>query len=60
MEISNLLKKILGEFFDTCYISQMIQNRNKDKVLVHAHFQTIKNAEEFKREFEGFSKIKES
>lgn len=37
-DVSNILKKILGEHYDTCYISQTIQNRHKDKVLVHVHF----------------------
>lgn len=60
LEISNLLKKILGDFYPTCHISQLIQNRHKDKVLVHVHFQNDKNAEEFRKEYEGFARLRES
>lgn len=60
MEISNLLKKILGDFYPTCYISQQIQNRHKDKVLVHVHFQNDKQAEEFKKEYEGFARLRDN
>lgn len=60
LEISNLLKKILGDFYPTCYISQLIQNRYKDKVLVHVHFQNDSNAEDFKKEYEGFAWLRES
>ncbi len=59
IEISNLLKKILGDLYETVYISQLIQNRHKDKVLVHVHFQTISQAEEFRKEYEQFSKIRD-
>jgi RNA recognition motif-containing protein len=59
LEIANLLKKILGDLYETVHVSQTTQNRHRDKVLVHLHFQTSSQAEEFRKEFEQFNKIRD-